>query len=173
ERWRLAAIAVLAVVVLGTLGAVGVRARMRQQADRDGATTLAHSDRPRVLTTKAERAPARVEQVLPGTATPLLQTAVYARTSGYLKRRLVDIGDRVEEGQLLAEIETPEVDGQLLQARAALAESKATLLRNKASEQLARVNLARLKSLTGTAALAGQEYDAARANHKATATTVP
>ncbi|HEX4613912.1 MAG TPA: efflux RND transporter periplasmic adaptor subunit, partial [Urbifossiella sp.] len=105
SRFRLVILAVLALGALGTLGTLGVRARMKVRADRDGAMALTRSDRPRVLVTKAERAPARVEQVLPGSASPLFETAVFARTSGYLKRRLVDIGDQVREGQLLAEIE--------------------------------------------------------------------
>ena len=65
---------------------------MKFQADREGASIPTSTDRPRVLVTKAERAPARVEQVLPGSAAPLFETALYARTSGYLKRRLADIG---------------------------------------------------------------------------------
>jgi multidrug efflux pump subunit AcrA (membrane-fusion protein) len=51
--------------------------------------------------------------------------AIYARTTGYLSRRHADIGSRVKAGQVLAEIDTPEIDQQLLQARAQLAMAKA------------------------------------------------
>ncbi|OWK34559.1 efflux RND transporter periplasmic adaptor subunit [Fimbriiglobus ruber] len=162
----------LALAVFAGLGAVGFRARSRQQVDRTEAATAARSDRPKVLTARAEPAPAHIEQVLPGSAVPLFETAVYARTSGYLKRWLVDIGDIVKEGQLLAEVETPEVDAQLLQARATLAESRATLVRNKASEYLARLNLDRIKLLNGKAAVSQQEFDASDGAQKVAAASI-
>ena len=58
--------------------------------------------------------------VLPGNSFPLLEASIYARTTGYLKSRRMDIGDRVREGQLLAEIAAPDVDAQLAQAKANL-----------------------------------------------------
>lgn len=63
--------------------------------------------------------------VLPGNVEAFLETPIYARTSGYLKRWHVDIGSRVRAGQLLAEIEAPEVDDQLQQARADVATAQA------------------------------------------------
>jgi RND family efflux transporter MFP subunit len=169
---RLTAFAVLGVALFAALGVAGMRARSRQQTDRDQSAIATRSDKQRVLTTKAERAPAKVEQVLPGTASPLLETAVFARTSGYLKRWLVDIGDPVKEGQLLAEIETPEIDGQLLQARATLTQSEATKLRNKASAELARVNLARAQQIFDRGVGSRQDLDEADAALKVAAATV-
>ncbi len=169
---RLASLAVLIVVVFATLGVAGMRARVRQQTDRDAATIAIRNDRPRVLTTKAERGPGKVEQILPGTAAPLLETSVHGRTSGYLKRWLVDIGDRVKEGQLMAEIETPEVDAQLLQARATLNESRATLLRNKASAALALVNLERMRKSVDRNVGSQQDLDDADAALKVAEATV-
>ncbi len=171
---RLATLTVLVIATFVALSVFGLRARARQQWDRAAsvATAAGRSDRPRVLTTKAERAPAKVEQILPGSAAPFLETAVYARTSGYLKRWLVDIGDKVKEGQLLAEIETPEVDAQLLQIRATLAESRATLVRNRASEYLAKVNLGRIKELIDKGAGSRQEFDEADAAHQVAVATV-
>src|SRR6266699_3418281 len=58
--------------------------------------------------------------VLPGSTQPVTEAPIYARTSGYLKKWYADIGTRVHAGELLAEIETPEVDQQLQQARADL-----------------------------------------------------
>src|SRR6185312_12519284 len=60
------------------------------------------------------------EIVLPGSMQPFIDAPIYARTNGYLKAWYVDIGTRVKSGQLLAEIDAPEVDQQLLQARADL-----------------------------------------------------
>jgi RND family efflux transporter MFP subunit len=172
SRLRLGALAVLVVAALAALGTFGVRARARVEADRDGAAAATRTDRPRVLVTTAERGPARVEQVLPGSAAPRFETAVYARTSGYLKRWLVDIGDRVTEGQLLAEIETPEVDAQLLQARAALAEADATLERDRANEALSRVNLTRVRRVIDSGAGSTQDLDTSEAAAKVARATV-
>jgi RND family efflux transporter MFP subunit len=169
---RLIAMGIVIVATFSGLAWAGLRGRGRQLADRAAAHDTSRPDRPKVLTVVAEKAPSRVDQVLPGTSAPLFQTAVYARTNGYLKRRLVDIGDRVKEGQLLAEIETPEVDNALLQARASLSQSKATLERNRANERLAHVNLARTRRLFGSASVSQQEYDDADAAYRvAVATT--
>ncbi|QEL19788.1 efflux RND transporter periplasmic adaptor subunit [Limnoglobus roseus] len=167
---RLAFIGLVAVGAFVALAYAGLQARNKQTENRE-ATAIAPSDRLRVLTTLPEQPPDHVDQVLPGTAVPYLETAVYARTSGYLKRWLVDIGDPVKEGQLLAEIDTPEVNAQLLQARAALAESKANLVRSEANENLSRVNLDRAQNLSNTNAFSKQEFDAADAAYKVAAAT--
>lgn len=168
-------LAFMAAVVLGTFAALayaGIRARDHRTADREAMTVTTDSSRPRVLTVVAERSPAKVEQVLPASAAPLLETALYARTTGYLKARYADIGDRVTEGQLLAEIETPELDAQLLQARAALIEQRATLVRSTATEHLAQVNLARVKPLAEGGAASRQEFDEADAALRVAAANV-
>lgn len=167
---RVVVLAILALAGFAGLGVFGLQARARQTTAREQ-TEAAKPERPRVLTVKAEKAPAEVDQVLPGSAVPYRETAVYARTSGYLRRWLVDIGDSVTEGQLLAEIETPEVDAQLAQARAALGESRATVERNRASETLAKANLKRLTGLQ-TGAASQLELDQAEAALKVATATV-
>ena len=87
--------------------------------------------------------PPTSELTLPGNARPFRGAALYARTTGYLKRWLVDIGDRVKEGQLLAEISTPDVDDQLAQARANLVLAKANLEVAEANLELAKITLQR------------------------------
>jgi RND family efflux transporter MFP subunit len=77
---------------------------------------------------------------LPANIEPLYSAYVYARTQGYLEQRYVDIGAKVRKGQLLALISTPEVDQQLLAARATLAQSIASLQQTKASLQQAKAN---------------------------------
>ncbi len=69
--------------------------------------------------------PSGSELILPGTVQANIDAPIYARTSGYLKRWLVDIGARVKAGQLLAEIDTPEVQQQLSQAEADVANAEA------------------------------------------------
>ena len=92
------------------------------------------------------------ELVLPGNTQALIDAPIYARTSGYLKRWYADIGTRVHAGQLLAEIETPEVDHELQQARADMAVTQANF-------RLAQSTAARWKFLLKTQSVSQQETD--------------
>ncbi len=94
------------------------------------------------------------EVVLPGNTQPFNNTPIYARTNGYLKRWYVDIGTHVKEGQLLAEIDTPEIDQQLEQARADLKNAQA-------NEQLAQTTATRWQNLLKTNSVSKQETDQA------------
>jgi|SRR5579863_7108491 len=90
--------------------------------------------------------------VLPGNTQPLIDAPVYARTNGYLKKWYADIGTRVKAGDLLAEIETPEVDHQLQQATADLETAQANL-------NLARITADRMVNLEKKGAVAKQDTD--------------
>src|ERR1700682_4573135 len=84
---------------------------------------------------------------------------IYARTSGYITRRLVDIGDRVRSGQLLAEIASPEIDQQLRQAKADLRQSEKTLELQQATLDLARVTMARYQAAEAESEVAKEAVD--------------
>ncbi len=92
------------------------------------------------------------EIVLPGNMQPFMSAPIYSRTNGYLKRWHADIGAHVRKGQLLAEIETPEVDQQLQQARSNLATAQANL-------KLAEITMNRYEGLLVTHAVAQQDVD--------------
>src|SRR5438445_7195460 len=92
--------------------------------------------------------------VLPGNTQPFNNTPIYARTNGYLKRWYVDIGAHVKEGQLLAEIDTPEIDQQLEQSRADLKNAQA-------NEHLAQTTATRWQNLLKTNSVSKQETDQA------------
>src|SRR5207244_6267173 len=101
------------------------------------------------------------------------------RTTGYLKRWTVDMGDRVKAGQLIAEIATPEIDAQLDQARATLVQTRANLVRDKAQDLYAQSQKKRFAKLFASAAVSQEEYDGfvsaagvAAANVKATEATL-
>lgn len=96
--------------------------------------------------------PTGSELVLPGTVQANIDAPIYARTSGYLKRWLVDIGTRVKAGQLLAEIDTPEVQQQLSQAEAELANAEA-------NSKIASVTSERWESLRKTDSVSRQDAD--------------
>jgi RND family efflux transporter MFP subunit len=92
------------------------------------------------------------ELVLPGNTQAFIDSPIYARTNGYLNRWYVDIGARVSKGQLLAEIETPELDQQLRQARAELATAQANV-------NLSQITAARDENLLKTHSVSTQERD--------------
>jgi RND family efflux transporter MFP subunit len=91
---------------------------------------------------------------LPGNTQAFTDTPIYARTSGYVKRWFVDIGDHVKQGQLLAVIETPELDQQLRQAKADLENAQANL-------QIAQITATRWQNLLKTNSVSQQETDQA------------
>jgi RND family efflux transporter MFP subunit len=97
------------------------------------------------------------EIVLPGNTQAFSDAPIYARTSGYLKRWYFDIGAHVQKGQLLAEIETPEVDQQLQQAQAELDTAQANL-------NIAKITAARWQDLVSTGSVSQQETDQAVSN---------
>jgi len=89
----------------------------------------------------ASRAAAATDFTLPGNIQAIQDVPIYARADGYLKRRLVDIGDRVQQGQVLAEIDTPELDQQVAQGQAALAQAQASLAQAQSALEQARAAL--------------------------------
>jgi membrane fusion protein, multidrug efflux system len=92
------------------------------------------------------------EMVLPGTLKPYVESPIYARTNGYLKTWYKDIGSHVAKGETLAEIDTPEIDQQLAQARADLVTSQANL-------NLSSITAARYQDLIKTDSVSRQDLD--------------
>lgn len=135
-----AAALVLALVALGTVP------RLARQREALAAVRESPVIHPVVTTIQPRPGEPTSTLLLPGNIEPLYGAAIYARTEGYLERRTVDIGSKVKKGQVLAVISSPEVDQQLLQARATLAQSQAALQQARASLQQAKANaeLARL-----------------------------
>lgn len=112
-----------AVLLLGVLS-LGVAPRLRRQQAVEQAQREATAPT-RVLIATATRGPKLAELTLPGTAAPFQVTKVYGKTNGFVRKTLVDLGDRVKAGQLLAEIEVPESEEELRVARARLEEAEA------------------------------------------------
>jgi len=98
---------------------------------------------PRLTVVKPRLVSSERNLSLPGSVQPLEEAVIYARASGYVRRWLVDIGSRVKQGDLLAEIDTPELDQELAQGRAALAQAQANVLQAKANQGFARTRLDR------------------------------
>jgi len=108
---------------------------------------------------------AQEDLVLPGTLQAYVESPIYARTNGYLKKWYHDIGSRVPKGELLADIDTPEVDQQLSQARADLNTAQA-------NANLSRITSTRYQDLIKTDGVSKQEVDNAVGDYEAKAATV-
>ena len=108
--------------------------------------------RPNVVVVPAQRAKANMELTLPGTLLPIQEALIFARTNGYVKQWKVDIGEQVKQGQMLAEIETPEIDRELKQALANQQQVKANM-------ELARSTAERWKAVLKENAVSPQEVD--------------
>lgn len=107
---------------------------------------------PTVAVTRPTRGTSQEELVLPGTTQALTDAPIYARTSGYLKRRYVDLGARVKANQLLAELDAPELQQQIQQARADLATAEA-------NARLAQVTADRYRELVKSDSVSQQDAD--------------
>lgn len=125
---------------------------------------------PQVTIARASVAPPTRELVLPGTVAAILETPIYARAEGYLKAVRADIGDIVKKDQVLAELDTPELDQMLHQAKARRDQLRATEKQTMAMEQQARANLelaeitlGRVEKLVAEGVLSKQEGDDRRA----------
>src|SRR5438094_5076761 len=158
DTHRLRRILLAAGAVFAALFVAGVVPRLvlRHQLQTDADTV--RTGLPLVSTTNPRRAPEVIEIPLPGSMEAILETGIWARTDGYLEARYVDIGDRVRKGQLLAEIDTPEVDQQLMQAIATMSQDKANVVKVEADLALARTTLQRYVA-AGPGTVSKQQID--------------
>lgn len=155
---RIASGLIIALIVLVVTGvAAGLVPRLRQRSE------LAAETHQLSILTVAVAAPkpgqSTVGLPLPAEIKPWIDTPIHARSNGYLKRRFVDIGDYVKEGQVLAEIDTPELDQELDRARALLIQAEAAL-------DLATTTSTRWAGLSKTAAVSDQENAEKQADFK-------
>jgi RND family efflux transporter MFP subunit len=152
-----AALAILALVIYSGIHSRAVaESRLKQRTEEAAIPTVA-------VVFPREGAPTQ-EIVLPGNIQAFSDAPIYARTSGYLKHWYFDIGAHVQKGQLLAEIETPEVDQQLQQAQADLDTAQANL-------NIAKITASRWQDLVTTGSVSQQETDQAVSNLSAVKAT--
>ena len=153
SRWRGSSgfwIVLVAALVLG--GAIYAGLHGRRGADAALKRATEEAAVPTVAVVYPGASAPTDELVLPGTARAFTDAVIYARASGYLKKRHVDIGTRVTAGQLLAELETPELDQQLRQARAELENARATM-------DMSRTTSERWQTLVKRDSVSRQEAD--------------
>ncbi|HXB19977.1 MAG TPA: efflux RND transporter periplasmic adaptor subunit [Candidatus Solibacter sp.] len=121
--------------------------------------------------------PARLSSVqdrlsIPGTLSPIEEASIFARASGYVRVRKVDIGDHVRKGQMLALIDAPDLDQQVDQARATLLQSESSLGQAKAQLTLATLTRDRSRVLVAGGVVSRQEGDTQEANYQVAAANV-
>jgi RND family efflux transporter MFP subunit len=141
--WILAAVAII-LAVWGTFSRLHARAQLEERTARDAQLT--------VTVVRPDTSSGGDDLVLPGITQAFIEAPIYARTSGYLRAWYTDIGAHVKKGQLLAEIEAPEVDRELSQAKADLATAKANL-------QLSESTNERWQALLKTSSVSKQDAD--------------
>lgn len=134
-------------LALGALFLLGYLPREQRRATLV-AKAEAHAQVPQaVMLAQPKRGKAERTLTLPGNIVGLEETVIYARADGYVVRLLADLGDRVHEGQVLAELDTPEAEQELLQARATLSQSEASLLHAHAKRNQSGATLRRYRAL--------------------------
>jgi multidrug efflux pump subunit AcrA (membrane-fusion protein) len=141
----------------------GILSRIRAEASLR--TVTQQMAMPSVSVVSPKQTAPSEEVILPGNIQPFISSPIYARTDGYLKAWYFDIGAHVKKGQLLAIIQTPEVDEQLSQARSTLATAQANL-------ELAQITRDRYQSLLTKHAVAQQDVDNAVGSYSATKAAV-
>jgi RND family efflux transporter MFP subunit len=140
---------------------IGTRAKALSEVTKETRDAAVRT----VAVIEPERGAPRQEITLPGTLEAFTDAPIYARTNGYLRKRYVDIGATVHAGQVLADIDTPEVDQQLEQARADLATAEA-------NARLAQSTAERYRDLIKTDSVSKQDLDNANGSLEAKTTAV-
>ncbi len=164
----------LLIVVIALAGGIAYELSQRKTQEQALAATTAEAGgsdaAPAVQVEPVRVAPSGATVEIPGQTVALLDTPIYARTDGYIKQRVVEIGDRVKQGQLMIELDTPDLDQQIVQARATLAQSQAALAQVQASLQAAQSSLklstltsGRYKTLADQGVMSKQDNDTAQA----------
>jgi RND family efflux transporter MFP subunit len=159
-----AIVLIFVAICIATLFLVGYLPKVRRDRALASTATATAAEAQPVVTAVAQRAPSTSDVTLPGTIQPLQETIVYARVSGYLARWKVDIGDAVTEGQLLAEIDTPEIDQELAQARGAAEQARALVGQANTKLELAKTVLVRAQGLQANGLVGQAEIDTDTAN---------
>jgi RND family efflux transporter MFP subunit len=160
RRW---VIPLIILVIVAGLLIFGIRSRVDAAAALRAATVQAAV--PSVSVVLPKRTAPTQEINLPGNIQPFISSPIYARTDGYLKKWYFDIGAHVKTGDLLAVIQTPEVDQQLSQARSTLATAQANL-------ELAQITRDRYEGLLKKRAVSQQDVDNAVGSYRANAAVV-
>ena len=172
SRGALWTIALLAAALIVIAFFTGYIPHQRREAVLANEAMVTEKAAPVVNVVAVERSAGKSELVLPGSIQAVTEAPVLSRSNGYVKRRYVDIGDRVSAGQLLAELEAPELIQLLHQAQATLEQTKsaveqasANLQQSRTNERLAQVTAQRWANLFQRGVVSRQENDTYQAQY--------
>jgi RND family efflux transporter MFP subunit len=159
KTWAVILAGIIVIAAFVGLFLIGFIPREKRLSDLKKESQEQADARPHVLVQKAEISPAIVDVELPADATAWQQTAIYPQINGYLAKQNVDIGDPVKTGQLLAVISAPDIDAQLAQSVANVAQSQAALVRTQDNYALAQATLTRYEGFFKTGGITQQQLD--------------
>jgi RND family efflux transporter MFP subunit len=174
SRTRLVGVALLALVLIAVAFVAGYLPKQRRELVLGAEAKVESQTDPVVNVVTVGQSSHESNLTLPGSIQAVTESPVLARSSGYVRKRNVDIGDRVNKDQVLCEIEAPELLQMLEQARATLAQSEAAMeqavaavQQGRANEQLAKVTAARWESLARQGIVSKQDNDTYQAQYEA------
>lgn len=159
------AVVILAVLLLLLLAGLLPRRSQRKMLDDRAHAAATNDTVPLVGVVRVARAPANADLMLPGTLQPMHDASVYARSSGYVRGWYADIGAHVKAGELLAEIDAPDLDQQLSQAKSTEAQAQAALV-------LAKSEAERWAKLAKDSVVTADEYDQKQSAYQSGIATV-
>jgi multidrug efflux pump subunit AcrA (membrane-fusion protein) len=160
--WVGAGVGVLLLIFL-----IGYIPRHRREKKAAALAKQREQERPQVEVVQVKRTRAPGELTVPGTTASLIEAYIYARANGYLRKRFVDIGDRVRSGQILALIDAPDLDQQVDQAREQLHQAESQVEQQQAQLNLNRVTWDRWRILVAKGVFSRQDGDQREADYKA------
>jgi RND family efflux transporter MFP subunit len=159
RTWAVIVAGVVVIAAFVGLFVIGWIPRERRLAMLNHESQELHDFLPQVRVAQPTRAAGAVNVLLPADTSAWQQTAIFPQANGYLVKQLVDIGDSVKAGQLLAVISMPEVDAQILQAKADVTQAEANLKRMQDNNALAQATLKRYQDFFKTGGITRQQLD--------------
>jgi len=172
-RWyQIVPVLLLLVAMVAGLFLAGMIPRVNRQKALAAEAERVRNERPRVMVAHPRAEAPSTEVLLPGDVRPMEETVIHARTEGYVSRWTADIGDVVQQGTLLVELSTPEIDQQLREAEAEVTRLHAELRRVQAEAKLAELTWERYRTLRDRDATTQQELDQSLAEKDAAAAAV-
>jgi RND family efflux transporter MFP subunit len=174
SKLTLAVLGLLVIVLVVAAFFAGYIPQSKRQAMLVAEANTEEETAPTVNVMKVTRSSSRSELVLPGNIQAIAESPILARSGGYIKRRYVDIGDRVTEGQLVADIDAPDLDQQVKQAKASVDQAQsniqqmtANLAQGQSNEQLAKITAQRWANLVAKGVVSRQDNDTYQAQYEA------
>jgi multidrug efflux pump subunit AcrA (membrane-fusion protein) len=172
NRRRIAWIAGITLAVMLVLFAIGFFFHHKRDHAAEEETRKRTSALPAVNAVLPRRSTDVSRLLLPGSVAPLAEASIFTRATGYVRTRYVDLGDRVRRGQVLAEIESPELDEQVAQAAQQADQASAAVDDSRARADLARVTWQRYKTLVEQDSASRQDADTAYQGYQSALATV-